>query len=78
MDVIYNPLRTKLLLQAQEMGIPCCNGLEMLVAQAKYAAELFLDRKFPTAKSPRPPQAVRTDGKHRPDRHALLRQDHHS
>lgn len=46
-DVIYNPLRTKLLLQAQEMGIPCCNGLEMLVAQAKYAAELFLDREIP-------------------------------
>ena len=45
-DVIYNPLRTKLLLQAQEMGIPCCNGLEMLVAQAKYAAELFLDREI--------------------------------
>ena len=46
-DVIYNPLRTKLLLQAQEMGIPCRNGLEMLVAQAKYAAELFLDREIP-------------------------------
>lgn len=46
-DVIYNPLRTSLLLQAEDLGIPCCNGLEMLVAQAKYAAERFLDAPLP-------------------------------
>lgn len=40
-DVIYNPLRTKLLLSAREMGIPYANGLPMLVYQAKRAAELF-------------------------------------
>ena len=46
-DVIYNPLRTALLLQARALAIPCCNGLEMLVAQAKRAAERFLDAPLP-------------------------------
>ena len=40
-DVIYNPLKTKLLLTAEALGIPCANGLEMLVAQAGYAAAYF-------------------------------------
>ncbi|MGI6174106.1 MAG: shikimate kinase [Christensenellales bacterium] len=43
-DLIYNPLRTKLLLQAEEKGIPTANGLYMLVAQAKRSAELFTGR----------------------------------
>lgn len=46
-DLIYNPATTKLLAQAKERGITAVNGLEMLVAQAKYAAELFLDTKIP-------------------------------
>ena len=41
LDVVYNPYRTKLLLQAERLGIPCAGGLYMLVAQAKRAAELF-------------------------------------
>ncbi len=41
-DVIYNPLRTALMLQAEKLGILCTSGLPMLVAQAKSAAELFL------------------------------------
>lgn len=40
-DVIYNPLRTRLLQQAAELGIPCANGLLMLVSQARAAAERF-------------------------------------
>jgi shikimate dehydrogenase len=40
-DVIYNPLRTKLLLDARERGIPTANGLAMLTAQAAMAHELF-------------------------------------
>ena len=41
LDIIYNPSRTKLLLDAADRNIPCENGLWMLVAQAKEAAEWF-------------------------------------
>jgi len=40
-DVIYNPYKTKLLLQAKELGLKYVGGLLMLVAQAVYAAEIF-------------------------------------
>ena len=40
-DVIYNPLRTRLCLQAAELGIPACNGLLMLTAQAAAAEYAF-------------------------------------
>lgn len=40
-DIIFNPSKTKLLLDAEMLGIPCINGLPMLVAQAKQAFELF-------------------------------------
>lgn len=45
-DVIYNPLTTKLLAQAKERNIKAVNGLSMLVAQAKYAVEHFKDCKL--------------------------------
>ena len=46
-DVVYNPDKTELVLRAEEAGVPVAvGGLEMLVAQAVYAAEYFLDRKF--------------------------------
>lgn len=41
LDVIYNPARTQLLLDAESLGLPNENGLWMLVAQAKEAAEWF-------------------------------------
>lgn len=47
LDMIYNPSRTKLLMDADELGITNCNGLWMLVAQAKEAAEWFLGKKLP-------------------------------
>lgn len=47
LDVVYNPARTALLLQAEELGIPCAGGLTMLVAQAKRSAEIFLGRELP-------------------------------
>ncbi len=40
-DVIYNPYKTQLLLDAKELGIKYVGGLLMLVAQAVYAAEIF-------------------------------------
>ena len=43
LDLIYNPARTQLLLDAQKRNIPCINGLSMLTAQAKKACALFLD-----------------------------------
>ena len=47
LDVIYNPLRTALLVEAEARGIPAVGGLEMLVSQAKYAAEYFLGQSIP-------------------------------
>lgn len=44
LDVIYNPARTQLLLDAETLGLPNANGLWMLVAQAKESAEYFLDK----------------------------------
>lgn len=47
LDVIYNPAKTKLLLDAEKLGIPHENGLWMLVAQAKEASEYFTGKKLP-------------------------------
>ena len=46
LDVIYNPAKTQLLLDAESLGIPHENGLWMLVAQAKEAAEYFTGKKL--------------------------------
>ncbi len=46
LDLIYNPYKTHLLIQAEELGIPCANGLTMLVAQAKAAEEYFKRKKI--------------------------------
>ena len=46
-DVIYNPLRTNLVLEARERGIPAEGGLFMLAAQAVRAAELFRGTEYP-------------------------------
>ena len=41
LDIIYNPARTQLLMDAEERGLTAMNGLWMLVAQAKESAEWF-------------------------------------
>lgn len=45
-DTVYNPLKTKLLLQCEKSGIPCCGGLYMLVSQAIKSSELFFGNKI--------------------------------
>ena len=46
-DAVYNPLRTNLVLDAQERGIRAEGGLYMLVMQAVVAVEYFLDTAIP-------------------------------
>lgn len=44
-DLVYNPLKTKLVLDAEQAGVKACSGLSMLVAQGAKASELFTGRK---------------------------------
>ena len=46
-DVVYNPLSTKLIAEASDRGLKTCGGLLMLVAQAVEAAGYFQHRTFP-------------------------------
>ena len=48
-DIIYNPLKTQLILDAEARGIKAVNGLAMLVAQGRRAAEIFFDRAIDDA-----------------------------
>lgn len=50
LDMIYNPARTQLLMDAQNRGIHAMNGLWMLVAQAKQASEWFMNTPLPDSK----------------------------
>ncbi len=45
-DAIFNPLETRLIKQAHELGKIGITGLEMLVAQAKQAIEYFMDQEL--------------------------------
>ncbi len=49
-DAVYNPLRSTLVQQATDLGIPATGGLAMLVAQAKYACEIFTGQPVPGEK----------------------------
>lgn len=42
-DAVYNPLKSKLICDAQEKGIASSGGLYMLVSQAAFAVEKFID-----------------------------------
>lgn len=48
-DIIYNPIETKLLKTAKELGYPTLNGLSMLLLQGKEAYRLFTGQ-FPDTK----------------------------
>lgn len=45
-DVVFNPLRTKLILEAKKRKIKAIGGLEMLVAQGVKSSELFLNKEY--------------------------------
>ena len=47
LDIVYNPAVTGILQEAEDRGIPCANGLYMLVSQAKRSSELFTGRSIP-------------------------------
>ncbi len=49
-DLIYNPSKTALLLEAEKCGISYANGLTMLVAQAKKACEIFTGKNISNKK----------------------------
>ncbi len=49
-DVIYNPEKTTLILQAEMLGLKTVSGLYMLVSQARKAAEMFTGQSIPEEK----------------------------
>ncbi len=49
-DAVYNPLRTRLILEAEAEGIPAVGGLMMLIMQAAKASEIFLGHETPEEK----------------------------
>jgi len=53
LDVIYNPDKTALVLDAEARGIPAAGGLYMLVGQAREAAELFTGHTIPESETAR-------------------------
>ena len=46
LDVVYNPFRTALMLQAEKLNIKHADGFYMLVAQAKQSAEFYTEAKI--------------------------------
>ena len=70
LDVVYNPARTALLLQAEALGIPHAGGLVMLVAQAARSSERFTGAAISTAR-------LSANAEHHSGGEARLRQDHH-
>lgn len=59
LDIIYNPGETKLTAQAKTLGMKGITGLSMLVAQAKYAYEFFLETSLPDEVIPQITEKIR-------------------
>lgn len=62
-DIIYNPQKTQLVLDAEKLDIPAFSGLSMLVAQAKRASEIFFDKKIDDSVTEKILKKVATDMK---------------
>ena len=60
-DVVYNPRRTSLIMDAEKRGIPCIDGLPMLVYQAKRAEEIFLGKCIPNSEAVRVIKELRAE-----------------
>lgn len=61
LDVVYNPARTALLIQAEQLSIPHSDGLPMLVAQAVAAEEKFFGKMIPESEIERITAMLRRD-----------------
>lgn len=61
LDVVYNPLCTRLVLAAKAAGVAAAGGLEMLVAQALYAAGHFTGQPQDEARIAPLAKAIRAD-----------------
>lgn len=48
-DVVYNPIETRFLREARQVGCPTVSGLEMFIGQAVCQFELWTGRKAPVA-----------------------------
>lgn len=60
-DAVYNPQKTALLMQAEDLKIPCIGGLYMLVSQALYAAGIWMGREDLISLAPSIYEAVRRE-----------------
>jgi 3-dehydroquinate dehydratase/shikimate dehydrogenase len=60
MDLIYNPEETAFLQRAKTAGCRILNGLEMLIRQAKYQYQYFLEKDFPEQLIPRLGEIIRS------------------
>ena len=60
-DMIYNPRRSKLLMRAEELGIPCIDGMPMLAAQAAAAEGYFFGKDVPESEIARVTAIVRQE-----------------
>ena len=62
-DIVYNPLKTPLVLEAEKRGIPAEAGLYMLVAQAYHAAQIYLGKELDYSLIEKTFQMLRDDKK---------------
>lgn len=60
-DLIYNPNKTKLVLDAMAKSIPAAGGLSMLISQAKAASELFQHKKIDDEEVPNAIDELRSE-----------------